>query len=216
MAGIYVFDAYGTLFDVHAAVARHAARLGEHAMAVSETWRQKQLEYTWTRSLMGRHLDFWQLTQAGLDFALAKAGVEDAALRDDLLAAYAELDAYPEVPEVLRGLKDRGAQTAILSNATPAMLERAATAAGIDGLLDALLSIEAVGIYKTDPRTYTLVTERLGCAPGDVNFQSSNRWDAAGAAAFGFRVNWINRSGAPDEYADAGAVAERQDLRALL
>jgi 2-haloacid dehalogenase len=216
MAGIFVFDAYGTLFDVHSAVARHAGRLGDRALAVSEAWRQKQLEYTWTRSLMGRHRDFWQLTQDGLDFALAKHGVDDAGLRADLLAAYEELAAYPEVERVLTELRRRDGQIAILSNATPQMLARATVAAGIDGLIDALISIEQAGVYKTDPRAYRLVPDRFGCDIGEVRFHSSNRWDAAGAAVFGFDVTWVNRGGAPDEYADAGAVREVKDLEALL
>lgn len=216
MAGIYVFDAYGTLFDVHSAVARHVDRLGERAFAVSEIWRRKQLEYTWTRSLMGRYRDFWQLTCDSLDFALARHGITDAALRADLLAAYEEIGVFPEVKEVLTGLKRNGARTAILSNATPLMLARAATAAGIDGMLDALISVERAGVYKTDPRTYQLVLDKFGCNADEVKFHSSNRWDAAGAAAFGFDVTWVNRAGAPDEYADAGAVRQVKDLRGLL
>lgn len=200
---VYVFDAYGTLFDVHSAVARHRAAIGPEADRLSALWRTKQLEYTWTRSLMSRYRDFWALTEEALDFGIAATAVNVAAeLRDDLLDAYRTLDAYPEVPGVLAVLKARGAATAILSNGTPKMLGAAIEAAGIGDLLDAVLSVDPLKLFKTAPRAYGLVGERFGCEPEEVSFQSSNRWDIAGASAFGFRTVWINRPGAPDEYGD--------------
>lgn len=218
---VYVFDAYGTLFDVHSAVTRLRDRLGPDAERLSELWRIKQMEYSWVRSLMVhgpdyRHRDFWRLTEDALDYAAAAQGGIDPALRQPLLDAYRELDAYPEVAEVLAALKERGARTAILSNGSPEMLAAATRSAGLDDRLDAVLSVEDVGIFKPDAGVYRLVLDRFSVAPGEVSFQSSNGWDVAGAAAFGFDVVWINRKGQPREYADVGAIREGRDLTALL
>ena len=188
-----VFDAYGTLFDVHSAVRHGGQALGDKAAAVSELWRTKQLEYTWLRSLMGAHADFWQVTSDGLDYALKASGVDDAGLHSRLMDLYLSLDAYEEVAATLRLLRDGGLSTAILSNGNPRMLEAAVRSAGLDGLLDANLSIEEVGIYKPDARVYQLAVDRLGVAREEICFLSSNGWDAKGAAHFGFKVAWINR-----------------------
>ncbi len=199
-----VFDAYGTLFDVHSAVGRHRARLGERADAVSATWRTKQLEYTWLRSLMERYVDFWQVTGDGLDYALEAHGVDDPGLREDLMNAYLALDCYPEVPEVLAALKAAGFGTAILSNGSPRMLAAAVESSGIGEVLDAVLSVDAIGIYKPHPSVYRIAVDQLGVEPREVCFQSSNAWDAAAAATFGFRVAWVNRFGqAPERLPDA-------------
>jgi 2-haloacid dehalogenase len=200
--GIAVFDAYGTLFDVHSAVMRHAAGIGAEAMALSETWRAKQLEYTWTLSLMGRSASFWTLTERALDFALARHPGIDAGIRPKLLGAYRDLDAYPEVAGVIRSLRQRRIPTAILSNGDAAMLARAMASAGLDDAFDAVLSVEAAGIFKTSPVAYRIVLDRFGVSPGEVVFCSSNRWDVAGAVAFGFSTVWVNRTGLPDEYPD--------------
>jgi 2-haloacid dehalogenase len=210
-----VFDAYGTLFDVHSAVGRHKPRIGEAADAVSMLWRGKQLEYTWLRSLMGRHVDFWRITGDALDYALETYDIDDPDLRGDLMQAYMELDAYPEVEEVLGKLRGAGYRTAILSNGSPEMLAAAVEGAGIGDLLDANLSIEEVGIYKPDPRVYQLAVDRLDVRPGEVSFQSSNAWDAVGAATFGFRVAWVNRFGQRRERLTADPDAEIGDLREL-
>jgi 2-haloacid dehalogenase len=202
MSGLFVFDAYGTLFDVHSAARRHAALIGPAAERLSELWRAKQLEYSWTRSLMGVHHDFQALTEEALDVAAAMVGGVAPAARAALLEAYATLSAYPEVPATLARLRASGARLAILSNGTPDMLARACGSAGLNAAFDAVLSIEAAGVFKTDPRAYRLATDRFGCAAQDVTFVSSNRWDVAGATAFGFSCLWINRSGAPDEYRD--------------
>lgn len=190
-----VFDAYGTLLDVHSAVGKHRPRLGEKADAVSATWRTKQLEYSWLRNILDRYVDFWRLTTDGLDFALEAHGVDDAALRDDLLDAYLSLDCYPEVPGVLKTLKEAGLVTAILSNAPPTMLEAAVECAGIGDALDAVISADALGIYKPSAEAYRLAVDELGVGRVQVSFQSSNGWDAAGAATYGFRVVWCNRTG---------------------
>ncbi len=188
-----VFDAYGTLFDVHSAVERGGAALGDRAPAVSALWRQKQLEYTWLRSLMGAHADFRQVTKDGLDYALAVHGVEDAALEARLMELYLTLDAYPDVTACLEALRAAGLATAILSNGEPEMLRAAVTSAGLTPLFDAVLSVEEAGIFKPDPRTYQLAVDRLQLPAARICFVSTNAWDAAGAAFFGFRVAWLNR-----------------------
>jgi 2-haloacid dehalogenase len=216
----YVFDAYGTLFDVHAAVRRHAEAVGPEAQAFSDLWRVKQLEYTWVTSLMGQYRDFRALTEDALDFCLARYPAVDRGLRTDLLQAYRRLDCFSEVPAVLSALRQRGAKIAILSNGTPRMLDEAVEAAGIGPLIDDIFSVDALQIYKTAPAAYALVTSTYKITAPDIAFQSSNRWDIAGAKAFGFACHWISRSGAPDEYPDFppdrvlssldGLVAERQ------
>lgn len=211
----YVFDAYGTLFDVHSAAAGNAAAIGPQWDRLSELWRSKQLEYSWVESLIGRHPDFWELTERALDHAMAAAGVPGGELRAALLDSYRTPTAYPEVPDVLAALKNRGARVAILSNGTPQMLADAVQAAGIGDLLDAVISVEEAGIYKPDRRVYELVGKHLGLPPAGVSFQSSNAWDAAGADAFGFRVVWVNRAGRPREYA-GNALTEVSDLSALV
>ncbi|MDJ0956510.1 MAG: haloacid dehalogenase type II [Arenicellales bacterium] len=211
-----VFDAYGTLFDVHSAVARYESRIGARADAVSNLWRLKQLQYTWLRSLMGKHVPFWQLTGDALDYALDAHNISDQSLRDDLMSAYMELDAYPEVRDTLSRLKDAGLKTAILSNGSPEMLESGAASAGIADLLDENLSVEEVGIYKPDPRVYQLAVDRLGVAKERISFQSSNAWDAVGAATFGFRVAWINRFGQGRERLTDDPDVELKTLDELL
>jgi 2-haloacid dehalogenase len=210
-----VFDAYGTLFDVHSAVERLRDQVGPQATDISNTWRVKQLEYTWLRALMGRHIDFWQITSDALDYALEAHGADGDVLRQPLLDAYLTLDAYPEVPDVLRRLKERGLQTAILSNGEPKMLASGADSAGIDGLLDMILSVEDVGIYKPSPKVYQLAVDRLGVAADEIAFQSSNSWDVHGAAEFGFRAVWINRRGMPTERLPGARAAMLDDLRGL-
>ena len=198
----YVFDAYGTLFDVHAAVRRHAGEIGPDGQLLSEIWRAKQLEYSWVRTLMGAYADFWQLTEQALDFAFRKVPSADPRLRAQLLEAYWHLDCYPEVPMVLKALKAEGARIAILSNGSPAMLEAAVKSAALDQVLDDVFSVDMIRKFKTDPAVYDIVSTGWRLYPESVSFQSSNRWDVAGATRFGFRTVWINRSGQPDEYAD--------------
>ncbi len=213
--GACVFDAYGTLFDVHSAAARCRDDLGEKADAVSQAWRVRQLEYTWLRSLMGRHADFWRVTGDALDYALEAHGIDDAALRDRLMDCYLELDAYPDVKDALERLKGAGLKCAILSNGSPDMLESAARGAGIADLLDALLSVEDVGIYKPHPSVYQLAVDRLGVAAERIAFQSSNGFDACGAASFGFRVAWVNRFGQQPERLPGTVDAELASLAEL-
>lgn len=210
-----VFDAYGTLFDVHSAVGRYRERLGDRADVVSMTWRTKQLEYTWLRSLMGRYVDFWQVTAHALDFAMESQSVEDAALRDDLLQAYLSLECYPEVPEVLAALRAAGIKTAVLSNGSPMMLGSAVDNSGIAPLLDAVISVDRLGVFKPDMRVYQSAIETLDVGRDQVSFQSSNAWDAAAAATFGFKVAWCNRFGQARERLPDAPHAEIRSLSEL-
>lgn len=218
LAGIRaaVFDAYGTLFDVNAAVQRHAVEIGPQATSLSETWRTKQLEYSWVHGLMGRYEPFWTLTERALDFALAKHPEVDRALRERLLDAYRDLDAYDEVPAVLTALRERGLHTAILTNGDKPMIERAVASAGLAGHLDAVLTVDGVRTFKTHPDAYGIALDRFGVSREEVLFCSSNRWDIAGAAAFGFRPVWINRKGLPDEYPGFSPAAVLPSLEGLL
>lgn len=218
MISTVVFDAYGTLLDVHSAMARHAGRLGNDWADISTAWRIKQLEYSWVRSLTGpaQHRDFWQVTRDALDFVARRYGIDDAPLLDALMEDYRVLSAYPDAAPTLAALRERGLRTAILSNGSPAMLDAAVGAAGIAQDLDAVLSIEAVGVYKPDRRVYQLALDHFRVTtPGEVAFISSNAWDAFGARAFGFAVHWLNRKGGVDEYGLRGTVPEIAGLAAL-
>lgn len=212
----YVFDAYGTLFDVHAAVRRHAGEIGPEGQRLSEIWRSKQLEYSWTLSLMGDYRDFWELTERALDAAFALVPSADRSLRQPLLDAYWQLDCYPEVPKVLRELKASGARLAILSNGSPSMLESAVKNAALDTVIDEIFSVDSIRLYKPHPDVYEMVTTHWRLYPHAISFQSSNRWDAAGASRFGYRTIWINRSGQPNEYADQPAKLVLPSLEGLL
>ena len=197
-----VFDAYGTLLDVHGAMQRHAEALPADWERISAEWRQKQLEYTWISALTGpsHHRDFWTLTQAALDFVAARHRITDPAVRAALLDAYLELPAYPDAKPILQTLRARGLKTAILSNGEPKMLGSAVRAAGLQDLLDAVVSVEDIKVYKPDPRVYALAERHLGGTIATMGFVSSNPWDAQAAAAAGFRVFWCNRGGNPHEY----------------
>ena len=215
MSSIFVFDAYGTLFDVHAAIARFRAQAGPEAERMSEIWRTKQLEYTWTLTLGGHYADFWTLTERALDFALAKVPSVDTSLKLKLMDAYFQLDAFPDAKAALRALKAKGHQCGILSNGSPKMLKGAVDGAGIAGDLDAVLSVDILKMFKPRPEVYKLVTDHFQCAPSDVTFVSSNRWDVAAGTANGFRSLWINRAKAPDEYLDLPPAQVLSDLNAL-
>ncbi len=213
---IYVFDAYGTLLDVNAAVAQHAAIIGPDAQRLSELWRAKQLEYSWVYSLIGRYEPFWALTERALDYAMQRVSSVDAALKPTLLEAYRALSAYPEVIDVLRELRERGVKTAVLSNGNAAMLATAFDGAGLTNFLDRLISVDDARVFKTSPKTYELVTTAFDVPPSAVTFVSSNRWDVAGATAFGFRSIWVNRANMPDEYFDLSPVRVVNDLRGVV
>lgn len=205
MPRIYMFDAYGTLFDVHSAIARVGAPLGANRDAISQLWRAKQLEYSWTRTLMGTSVsyNFWGLTEQALDFALTRFQVTDVTLRQALLDAYRVLDAYPDVLPLLGRLKTAGKETAIFTNGDFDMVNAAIAAAGMEGLIDHVLSVQRSGLFKPRPDVYANAQHDCGARDrSEILFFSSNRWDVAGATSFGFRSVWVNRTGQPDEYPD--------------
>jgi 2-haloacid dehalogenase len=212
---VYVFDAYGTLFDVHAAIGRYRAEAGPDADRISDLWRAKQLEYTWTLTLAGAYVDFWTLTERALDYALARFPSANKNLKSKYLDAYLSLDAYPDARAMLTELKARGLQTAILSNGAPAMLAAAVTAAKLDSYLDAVLSVDAIKMFKPRLEVYRMATDKFGVSPADIVFVSSNRWDVMGACAVGFKPVWVNRANLPDEYSDFAAPHVIRDLAAL-
>ncbi len=188
-----VFDAYGTLLDFNSAAGRAKDTLGDNADALSSLWRQKQLEYTWLRSLMGAYAPFWQVTGEALDYAMEALAIADDELRQRLMQFYLALDPFPEVAATLKILKQAGIKTAILTNGSPQMITAACRNAGIDVFLDAILSVDEVEVYKPHPSVYQLAVDRLGVAKERISFQSSNSWDAVGASHFGFQVAWCNR-----------------------
>ena len=213
-----IFDAYGTLFDYRSAASRCRDVLGDNFDQVNALWREKQLQYSWLRAIQGRHVDFWQVTGEALDFALDTAAIADSTVRDRLMAMYLKLDAFPEVPDMLKRLNVAGLKTAILSNGSPEMLDAAVRNAGIGSLLDAVLSVEAVGVYKPHPKVYQYAIDQLGIKAGEIAFQSSNAWDAHAASLCGMRVIWCNRyrqrterlPGLPDF--EIASLAELPDL----
>ena len=212
---IFVFDAYGTLFDVHAALRRFSDRAGPDADRMSEIWRVKQLEYSWTLTMAGHYAPFWTLTERALDFALARVPSVDKALKPQLLQAYFNLEAFPDARTALRTLKSKGHKTGILSNGSPDMLDGAVDGANVRNDLDAILSVDVLKMFKPRPEVYALVTERFNCKPGDVTFVSSNRWDVMAAVSVGFHAQWINRAKYPDEYPDFAPERVLSDLTAL-
>jgi len=212
-----VFDAYGTLFDVHAPMRKLAPEIGEKAEEISQLWRQKQLEYTWLRSLMGVHADFWHVTGDALDYALARHGIEEPGLKDEIMALYLKLDAYPEVAEALEAVKAKGKLTAILSNGSPSMLEAAVRHAGLEKHFNFVLSVEDVGIYKPSRRVYRHAMQKLQIhEAGAVCFVSANTWDAQGAAQFGFQSVRVDRFGLIDDRIPGRPAATIGDLSGLV
>ena len=211
-----VFDAYGTLFDVHSAASRYQVRLGQHAQAVSKMWRTKQLEYTWLRSLMHCYVDFWEVTQDSLDYALEYQGIDDNSLRKDLLRAYYELSCYPEVPDTLIKLKQIGLGTAILSNGSRKMLEAGVRNSKLGNVLDSIISVDSIEIFKPSPKVYQLATDQLGCNREEILFFSSNAWDVSGASTFGFKTIWVNRFAQATERLPGTPIMEINTLDAVL
>jgi 2-haloacid dehalogenase len=210
-----VFDAYGTLFDFAAAAARYKDELGDKEKPLSDMWRVRQLEYTWLRSLMGEYVEFWQVTQDALDYSMSALDIEDVGLREKLLDMYWELDAFPEVPDMLKTLKAGGMKTAVLTNGSPDMVQGAIDSAGIGDVLDASFSVDSVKIFKPHPSVYQMVPDTFDVGSRRVCFMSSNAWDAAAAANFGFRVVWINRYGQPPENIPGNHEHELKSLEGL-
>jgi 2-haloacid dehalogenase len=217
LTGIHacVFDAYGTLFDFASAARACRDVLGDNMAPLTALWRDKQLQYTWLRAAQGLHADFWQVTGDALDFTLEAMRIDAPGLRDRLMNCYLALETFPEVPEVLERLQAGGMRTAILSNGSPMMLQAAVSRARLDGLLDAVLSVEEAGVYKPSPKVYQLVLDQFGVEAAAISFQSSNAWDAYAASAFGMKVVWCNRYGQPRERLPGAPDFEIQTLRDL-
>ncbi len=215
-----VFDAYGTLFDVHSPVRKLAVELGPKADAISQLWRAKQLEYTWLRSLMGVHVDFWHVTSDALDYVLEFHKIDEPGLKDELMALFLKLEAYPDVAGALQALKARHFRIAILSNGSPSMLESAVRSAALEKLIDMVISVEDVGIYKPSRRVYRLAMQKLQIhdAPS-ICFVSANTWDTQGAAQFGFQAVRVDRFGLKDERLPgkpSATIANLSELAALI
>jgi len=192
IAQAFVFDAYGTLFDVHSVVTV-LKTITTNAEALSLLWRTKQLEYTWLRSLMGRYVDFWTVTDEALRFALKRFGLSiTPEQHTTLLNAYLQLTAYPDIPAMLAGLAPR--PCVILSNGSPRMLAAAVASSGLAGQFAHILSVDRIKVYKPDPRVYELAPQALGLPKAAIVFVSSNAFDVMGAKAYGFQVAWINRT----------------------
>lgn len=215
-----VFDAYGTLFDVNAAareVANHPDRAGFSAVwqQVARDWRLKTLQYTWLRTISDEHADFWQITKDALDWALEAARQEDAQLREELLGLFWSLKAYNEVVDVLANLQTRGIRSAILSNGTKEMLQAAVDSAGISEMLEHTLSVDDLKVFKPMRAVYDLVGAAMNVSADEVLFVSSNGWDVAGAASYGFRTIWVNRAGEPVDRLDGKPLEIASDLTAV-
>lgn len=215
-AKVFVFDAYGTLFDVAAAVRRSASMLSGKDKELAQLWRLKQLEYTWLRSLRGDFVDFEQVTGEALQWSLQSLGLDASKLTAPLMALYRELDAYPDAFSTLEALKKSGRQTAILSNGSQSMLNAAVASARIGAYLDAVLSVDPLRIYKPHPSVYTLVGQSFGTKPGQVTFISGNFWDVSASANFGFNAIWVNRTGALPEPTSGQPKAVIQEISGLL
>lgn len=215
---VCVFDAYGTLFDVASAARELALQPGRERLKncwvkLANDWRHKQLQYSWLRAIMNKHTDFWSVTQDGLDWALEANNLsDDSDLRKELLKLYFNLTAYPEVFQMLSDLRSNHILTGILSNGSPDMLNGAVQSAGISDLLNEVISVEDVGVFKPDISVYELVEKRFGCEIREVLFVSSNCWDACAAASFGFQTGWVNRSNEPKDILPSGNLVIMKDL----
>lgn len=207
-----VFDAYGTLFDFASAVKRCDALPDDRRVELTALWREKQVQYTWLRTMQGRYTDFWRVTEDALEFALDSLNLASPTLRRQLMSLYLTLEPFPEVADVLVSLRRAGLVTAILSNGSPHMLDSIVSAAGLTELFDAVFSADAVKVYKTHPRVYQYALDSLGVRASEVSFQSSNAWDAHGAADFGMQVIWCNRYG---QRAERLPGSPRHEIRTL-
>ncbi len=211
----FVFDAFGTLFDVHSVAREHAAALGPNWLRLSEIWRNKQLEYTWIHAGLNEHIPFREITRQSLQYALRIMSL-DQGIAPRLLESYQRLAVFPEVHSVLRALKARGAKLAILSNGDMDMLDDIVENANLAGVFDAVISARVAGTFKPVPKVYALATDVFKVKPEAITFLSSNRWDIAGAASFGFQTIWVNRAGNPDEYPHLPAGKTVRDLAPLI
>ena len=188
-----IFDAYGTLFDVNSAAEKCKNKIGAKWEGFANFWRTTQLEYTWLRSLMGRHKDFWQITEDSLDKSMKTFNI-DASMKSELLSLYKVLSPFKEVPETLKKLKEKNLKLAILSNGTPSLLKELVKSNNLDNLFDDLFSIEEVGIYKPDSKVYELPIRKYKIKSNEVAFLSANTWDVSGGGNYGYNSIWVNRN----------------------
>jgi len=188
-----VFDAYGTLFDVNSAAEKCKEKIGDKWESFANYWRTTQLEYTWLRSLMRRHKDFWQITEDSLDKSM-KAFKIDPSMKNELLDLYKVLSTYPEVKEILNKLKKKNYKLSILSNGTPALLSQLVKSNSLENLFDSIFSIEEVGVYKPDEKVYDIPVKKYKIKPDEIVFLSSNTWDVSGGGNYGYNAIWVNRN----------------------
>ena len=210
-----IFDAYGTLFDVNSAAEKCKDKIGEKWEPFSNFWRTTQLEYTWLRSLMGRHKDFWQITEDSLDKSMRTFNI-DSAMRNELLNLYKALSPFKEVPETLKKLKERNLRLAILSNGTPSLLTQLVKNNNIDNLFDDLFSIEEVGIYKPDAKVYDLPIKKYKIEKSQVAFLSANTWDVSGGGNYGYQSIWVNRNNDIFDNLDYKPINQIKNLNELI
>ena len=188
-----IFDAYGTLFDVNSAAEKCKDKIGDKWEPFANFWRTTQLEYTWLRSLMGRHKDFWQITEDSLDKSM-KAFNIDSSMKNELLNLYKILSPYKEVPDTLKALREKKFKLAILSNGTPSLLDELVKSNHLDNLFDDIFSIEQVGVYKPSSKVYDLPIKKYNISKSEVAFLSANTWDVSGGGNYGYQSIWVNRN----------------------
>ena len=210
-----VFDAYGTLFDVNSAAEKSKDKIGNKWENFANFWRTTQLEYTWLRSLMKKHKNFWQITEDSLDKSMETFQI-DKSLRNDLLSLYKELSPYPEVKNVLENLKKKSFKLAILSNGTPELLNHLVKSSDLENLFDDIFSVEEVKIYKPDPKVYDIPVNKYKVSKGEITFLSANTWDVSGAGNYGYNSIWVNRNNSVFDKLDYKPKNEIKNLKQLL
>ena len=210
-----VFDAYGTLFDVNSAAEKCKDKIGNKWENFANFWRTTQLEYTWLRSLMKKHKNFWQITEDSLDKSMETFQI-DKSLRNDLLSLYKELSTYPEVKNVLENLKKKSFKLAILSNGTPELLNHLVKSSDLENLFDDIFSVEEVKIYKPDPKVYDIPVNKYKVSKGEITFLSANTWDVSGAGNYGYNSIWVNRNNSIFDKLDYKPKNEVKNLKQLL
>ena len=209
-----VFDAYGTLFDVNSAAEKCKDKIGKKWESFANFWRTTQLEYTWLRSLMKKHKNFWQITEDSLDKSMETFQI-DKSLRNDLLSLYKELSPYPEVKNVLENLKKKSFKLAILSNGTPELLNHLVKSSDLENLFDDIFSVEEVKIYKPDPKVYDIPVNKYKVSKGEITFLSANTWDVSGAGNYGYNSIWVNRNNSVFDKLDYKPKNEVKNLKSL-
>ena len=210
-----IFDAYGTLFDVNSAAEKCKDKIGDKWEAFANYWRTTQLEYTWLRSLMKRHKDFWQVTEDSLDKSMKVFNIDNS-MRNELLDLYKILSPYPEVPEILKSLKEKDYKLSILSNGTPSLLNELVKSNNLENLFDNVFSIEEVGIYKPDSKVYDLPIKKYKIKNNEVAFLSANTWDVSGGGNYGFNSIWVNRNNSIFDNLDYRPQYEVKSLKELI